>query len=75
MLLDRFERERIASKSHDPWLSRITTEQFLEAVGLDEPARDRVAYDLLKLGPSQNDVHFAEILTNPRPQLRRVVWP
>ena len=65
-LLDRFERERIASKSNDPWLSRITgwmlTEQFLKTVGLDGPARDRV----LKLGQSQHDVHIAEIFRQPK---------
>ena len=35
-------------------------EQFLDVSGLDGPARCRVAYDLLKLGQSQNDVHIAE---------------
>ena len=65
-LLDRFERQRIASKSNDPWLSRSTTEQFLEGVGLDEPERDRVPCDLLKLGQSQDDVHIAEIFSQPK---------
>ena len=49
----------------------MPTEQFLEAVGLDGPARDRVANDLLKLGQSQNDVHIAEIFS----QLKTAVTP
>ena len=63
-LLERFERERVANKSNDPVLSRsagwVSDEQFLEVAGLDGLARRRVAYDLLKLGQSQNDVHIAE---------------
>ena len=73
-VLDRCERERVASTSKDPLLSRIggwvPDEQFLEAVGLDGPARCCVAYDLLMLGQNQNDVHIAETFSPPR----RVVW-
>ena len=51
--LDRFERERVTSKSSDPLLSRIAgwvlDEQFLEVAGLDGFARCRVAHALLKL--------------------------
>ena len=56
-LLDRFERERVA------W---VPDEQFLEVAGLDGPARCRVAYDLLKLGQSQNGVHIAETFSQPK---------
>ena len=52
----------------------MPTEQFQDAVGLDGPARDRVACGLLRLGQGQNDVHIAEIVTEPRLQLRQVAW-
>ena len=69
-LLDRFERERVAVKSNDPLLSRIAgwvpDEQFLEVADLDGPARCRVAYDLLKLGQNQNDVHIARTFCQPK---------
>ena len=59
-LLERIERERVANKSIDLVLSRIagwvSDEQFLVVAGLDGPARSRVAYELLKLGQSQNDI-------------------
>ena len=65
VLLERFERERAANK-----LSRIggwvSDEQFLEVAGLDGPARSRVAYDLLLLWQSQNDVHIAETFSQPK---------
>ena len=68
-LLDRFEGEQVASQSNDPLLSRIAGwvpgEQFLEVVGLDGPARCRVADELLKLGQNQNDVHIAETFSQP----------
>ena len=68
-LLERFDRERVA-KSSDPVLNRIagwvSDEQFLEIAGLDGPARRRVAYDLLKLEQSQNDVHIAETFSQPK---------
>ena len=44
----------------------MSDEQFLEVAGLDGPARLRVAYDLLKLGKSQNDVHIAETFSQPK---------
>ena len=76
-LLDRFERERVASKSNDPLLSRIAgwvpDEQFLEVAGLDGPTRRRVACDLLKLGQSQNDVHIVETFWQPKTVPRQVV--
>ena len=69
-LLDRFERERVPSKSNDPLLSRIAgwvpDEQFLEVAGLDGLAWCRVAYDLLELEQSQNDVHIAETFSQPK---------
>ena len=69
-LLDRFEWERVANTSNDFLLSRnagwVLDEQFLKVAGLDGPARCRVAYDLLKLGQSQNDVHIAEIFSQPK---------
>ena len=69
-MLARFEPERVANKSNDPVFNRIagevSDEQFLEVAGLDGPARSRVAYDLLKLGKSQNDIHFAEIFSQPK---------
>ena len=51
------------------WLS---DEPFLEVAGLDGPARRRVAYDLLKLAQSQNDVHLAETSSQPKIALRHV---
>ena len=63
-LLERFERERVANKSSNPVLNRIagwvSDEQFLEVAGLDGPARGRVAYDLLNLEQSLNDIPIAE---------------
>ena len=60
-LLDRIELERVAHQSNDPVLNRIagwvSDEQFLD-VGL--------AYDLLKLGQSQNDIHVAETFSQPK---------
>ena len=60
--------ERRQSSEHV--LSRIaggvSDEQFLKFAGLDEPARNRVAYDLLKLGQSLNYIHVAEIFSQPR---------
>ena len=68
--LERFERERVASGSSDFVLSRIDgwvfDEQFLEVTGLDGRARSRVAYDLLKLRQSQNDIHIAETFSQPK---------
>ena len=65
--LERFER--VANKSHDPVSSRIagwvSDEQFLEVAGLDGPARRRVAFDLLKLGQSLNDIDVVEIFSRP----------
>ena len=53
-VLERYKLERVANTSSDPVLSRIagevSDEQFLEVAGLDGPARNRVAHDLLKLG-------------------------
>ena len=69
-LLERFELERVANKSNHFLLSRIagwvSDEQFLEVVGLDGPARRRVASDLSKLGKSQNDVHIEETFSQPK---------
>ena len=69
-LLERFDRERVADKSNDPVLNRIagwvSDEQFLEVAGLDRPARSRVAYDLLKLVQSQNDIHISETFSPPK---------
>ena len=69
-MLERIERERVENKSSDTLLSRIlgdvSDEQFLEAAGLDEPARSREAYDLLKLGQNLNNVHIAEIFSQPK---------
>ena len=44
----------------------VSDEQFLDVAGLDGPARNRVAYDLLKLAQSQNDIHVAEIFSQPK---------
>ena len=68
-LLERFERERDANKSNDPFVEYagwVSDEQFLEVACLDGPARRRVAYDLLKLEQSQNDVHIAETYSQPK---------
>ena len=59
-LLERFERERVANKSSDLVLSRIAgevfDEQFLEVAGL---------HDFSKMGPSFNDIHVADIFSQP----------
>ena len=44
----------------------MSDEQFLEVAGLDGPARRRVAYDLWKLGQSQNEVHIVETLSQAK---------
>ena len=44
----------------------VPDEQFLEVAGLDGQARCLVAYDLLILGQSQNDVHIAETFSQPK---------
>ena len=68
-VLERFEQERVANKSSDPVLSRIagetSDEQFLDMAGLDKPTRSRVVYDRLKLEQSLNDIHVAEIFSQP----------
>ena len=38
----------------------------MEVAGLDGLARKRVACDLLKLGQSQNDLHIAKTLSQPK---------
>ena len=69
-MLERFEQERVANKSNDPVLSRlagwVSDEQLREVAVVDGPARSRVAYDLLKLGQRQNDVHIAETFSQPK---------
>ena len=51
-VLERFEQERVANTSIDPVLSPIagetSNEQFSEVAGLDRPARERPACDLLR---------------------------
>ena len=53
-VLDRFEQERVANKSSDPVLSRIagvtSDEQFLEVVGLDTSAVERVTLRAVDVG-------------------------
>ena len=45
-VLERFEQDHVANKLSDPVLSRVAGEtsdvQFLEVVGLDNPARERI---------------------------------
>ena len=69
-LLVRLVRERVANTSNDPVSNRIagwvSDEQFLEVVGLNGRARSRAAYDLWKLGQSQNDIHIAETSSQPK---------
>ena len=69
-LLGRFEQKGVANKSSDPVLNQIagwvSDEQFLEVAGLDGPARSRVAADLLKLVQSQNEMHIAETVSQPK---------
>ena len=71
-LLERFDRERVQTKWSDHVLSRIagevSDEQFLEVAGagLDGPARSRVAHDSSQLEQSLNDIHVAEIFSQPK---------
>ena len=77
-LLERFHRERVQTKWSDHVLSRIAgevfDEQFLEVAGagLDGPARSRVAHDSSlahdssQLEQSLNDIHVAEIFSQPK---------
>ena len=68
--VERFERGRVSNKSSDPVLSQsaggVSDERFLEVPGLDGPARSGVVYDLLKLEQSLNDIHVAEIVSQPK---------
>ena len=70
MTCQRLERERVANKANDPVLGRVagwvSDEQFLEVAGFVGLARSREAYDLLKLGQSLNDIHVAEIFSQPK---------
>ena len=69
-LLERCERGRVANKLSDHVLNRtageVSDEQFLEVAGLDGPARDRVTHDVLKLVQSLNNIHVAEIFSQPK---------
>ena len=71
-LLERFDLERVRTKSSDTLLIRIageaSDEQFLEAASLDGPGRNRIAHDLLKLEQSLIDVNVADIFNQSR-------WP
>ena len=44
----------------------MSDEQFLEVAGLDGSARSRAVYDLLQLVQSVNDMHVAEIFSQPK---------
>ena len=55
-----------ATVCDEPNCWEVSDEQFLEAAGLDGPARNKIAYDLLNFGQSLNDVHVAEIVSQNR---------
>ena len=69
-LLEEFEQVRVANTSNDLVLNRIagwvSDEQFLEVAGLDGLARNRVTYDVLKLGQKKNHIHAAGKSSQPK---------